>query len=227
SMTRRGKILIITLEGGERIILHLRMTGCLLLAPADLPEEKHTHLVFRLNDRKELRFSDTRRFGRLWLLKADEPDIYTGMEKLGMEPFDPDFSAEYLSDNFGKRKKAIKECLMEQGVIAGIGNIYSDEILFAAKIHPARPANSLKHAEWEQLAVAIPECLSYFIEKNKTTPEEYLETGGRDYRSTPFLQVYGKEGEPCPSCGGALCRMTVGGRSSAFCPRCQKRRSLF
>lgn len=136
------------------------MTGCLLLTPADYPEEKHTHVIFRLNNGKELRFSDTRRFGRLWLLKNGEADT------------------------------------LDQSVIAGIGNIYSDEILFTAGIYPARPANSLNMEEWERLAAAIPERISNFIEVNRITPEEYLETKGQDYRNTPFLQVYGQEGKP-------------------------------
>ncbi len=222
-MARRGKYLLLWLNSGDRVILHLRMTGCLLLAPAGFPEEKHTHLLFRLNNGEELRFSDTRRFGRFWLLQKEEADSYSGIEKLGKEPFDPALTAEYLKACFGKRKKAIKECLMEQSAVAGIGNIYSDEILFAARIYPARLACSLTGEEWERLATIVPERLSYFIEKNSITPEEYFETKGKDYRNTPFLQVYGKKGEPCPVCGQPLCRMVIGGRSSAFCPRCQKK----
>ena len=219
---RRGKFLILCLSGGDKVVLHLRMTGCLLVTPADYPEEKHTHLVFHLSDSRELRFSDTRRFGRFWLLRQGEADTYTGMEKLGAEPFEPGFSGEYLSTRLGKRKKAIKECLLDQNVIAGIGNIYSDEILFAARIHPERPASTLTKEEWNRLASVIPERLAFFIEKNETTPEEYLETKGQDYRNTPFLQVYGHGGEPCPICGKTLCRTVVGGRSSVYCPTCQK-----
>lgn len=224
-MERRGKFLTILLEGGYRLIFHLRMTGCLLFTPESFPEEKHTHLIFQLSGGNELRFSDTRRFGRIWLLKDDEADLYSGIEKLGKEPFDPDFSAEYLRARLEKRKKTIKECLLEQNVIAGIGNIYSDEILFASKLHPARPANSLTKEEWTRLAPVITQQLSYFIEKNNMTPEEYLETKGQDYRNTPFLQVYGKEGKPCPGCGQTLCRMVIGGRSSIFCPNCQREAS--
>ena len=221
-MTRRGKFLVIQLNSNDRIILHLRMTGCLLLTPADYPEEKHTHIIFNLSNDKELRFSDTRRFGRLWLLGKDEADTYSGMDKLGIEPLDRLLTAGYLNINLGKRKKAIKECLLDQNIIAGIGNIYSDEILFTAGIYPARPANSLDMREYERLAAAIPERISYFIEVNKITPEEYLETKGQDYRNTPFLQVYGQEGKPCPKCGETLCRIVIGGRSSVYCPICQK-----
>lgn len=205
SVARRGKFLVIMLKSGDRIIMHLRMTGCLLVTPADYPEEKHTHIIFRLNSSKELRFSDARRFGRFWLLQKGEADTYSGIEKLGREPLAPDFTAEYLSARLGKRKKAIKECLMEQSVIAGIGNIYSDEILFAARIYPARPANSLTGEEWKRLAEVIPERLAFFIQKNEISPEEYLETKGQGYRNTPFLQVYGHQGKPCPVCGKSLC----------------------
>lgn len=221
-MERRGKYLTIRTVNEDRVILHLRMTGRLLLMDADAPEEKHTHLIFQLEGGKELRFCDTRRFGRFWLFSKEENDTYSGIGKLGKEPFDPGFSAEYLKDHLGKRKKAIKNCLLEQSVIAGIGNIYSDEILFRAKIHPARPANCLTEKEWERLALVIPECLSYFIEKNTMTPKEYLESKGQDYRNTPYLQVYGHEGEPCPICGKPLCRMVISGRSSVYCSSCQK-----
>ena len=221
-MIRRGKFLVIQLNSNDRIILHLRMTGCLLLTPADCPEEKHTHITFSLNNGKELRFSDTRRFGRFWLMKKDEADTYSGIEKLGAEPLDKQLTAGYLQARLGKRKKAVKECLLDQSMIAGIGNIYSDEILFTAGIYPARPADSLNMEEWERLAAAIPERISYFIKVNKITPEEYLETKGQDYRNTPFLQVYGQEGKPCPKCGEMLCRIVVGGRGSVYCPVCQK-----
>ena len=219
---RRGKFLILGLAGGDRIIIHLRMTGALLQTPVSYPVEKHTHLIFRLDNDQELRFMDTRRFGRFWLLQKDEADTYSGIEKLGKEPFDTDFSPQYLRLRLGKRKKAIKECLLDQGIVAGIGNIYSDEILFEAKIHPSRPASTLTDDEWARLAAAIPSRLAFFIEKNEITPEEYLETKGQDYRNTPFLQVYGQDKKPCPLCGEALCKTVIGGRSSVYCPSCQK-----
>lgn len=221
-MERRGKFLIFLLDSGDRVVLHLRMTGCLLLTPADMPEEKHTHIVFSLSSGQELRFSDTRRFGRLWLLRKGEDDTCSGIDKLGIEPLDAGFNAEYLRGRLGKRKKSIKNCLLDQSIVAGIGNIYSDEILFAAGIDPSCPANGLLQEDWERLVAAIPERLAYFIEKNQLTPEEYLRTKGKEYRNTPFLRVYGHEGQPCPICGEPLCRKTVGGRSSTYCPNCQK-----
>lgn len=238
-MERRGKFLMIVLQSGDRIILHLRMTGGLLLTPADDPEEKHTHIVLGLkspakqtnlakqdtveaNGLLELRFSDMRRFGRFWLIRKDETDAYSGIHKLGIEPLTESVSAEYLHTHFGKRKKTIKECLLDQGIVAGIGNIYSDEILFTAGIHPARPAASLSEKEWNTLAAVIPERISYFIETNQISAEDYLQTKGQDYRNTPFLQVYGHAGKPCLKCAQTLCRMVIGGRSSVYCPVCQK-----
>lgn len=240
AMSRRGKFLKMHLANGSSILLHLRMTGGLLVTPADLPREKHTHLIMRLEHGQELRFCDQRRFGRFWLIQEGETDTYSGMHKLGLEPFDPAFHAEYLQNCLQKRKKAIKECLLEQTVVAGIGNIYADEILFAAKIHPARPAVSLCTEEWEQLAAVIRERLQYFIEKNVITPEEYLESKGREYRNTPFLEVYGHGGAPCPRCcpsgetsacgtdaeAYTLRRIVIGGRSSVYCPHCQEERTI-
>lgn len=219
-MSRRGKFLTVHLNSGDKIILHLRMTGCLLFTLKNYPQEKHTHVVFHFEN-SELRFSDARRFGRLWLIKNGENDTYSGIHKLGLEPFDKNLNSEYLQNNFRKRKKAIKECLLDQSIIAGIGNIYSDEILFRAKIAPSVPANILSQKDCERLAEIIPECLKYFIEKNKISAADYLETKGKDYRNTPFLQVYGKEGEPCPICGETLCRVVIGGRSSVYCKNCQ------
>lgn len=225
-MVRRGKFLTILTDTRERVILHLRMTGCLLLAPAELPAEKHTHIILSLSDGRELRFSDMRRFGRFWLLGEKEEDTYSGIGKLGPEPSGEAVTAQYLSTRLGKSKKAIKTCLLDQGVIAGIGNIYSDEILFTARIYPARPANTLSPGEWERLAAVIPERISYYIETNSITPEEYLLTKGQDYRNTPFLQVYGHEGDPCPVCGNTLCREVIGGRGSVYCPVCQKEKGF-
>ncbi len=164
-MARRGKFLVFHLASGGHVLLRLRMTGCLLATPGDCPEEKHTHVVFSLAGGKELRFSDTRRFGRFWLMESGEEDTYSGAASLGMEPFDSRLTGAYLQERFGRRKKAIKECLLDQSAIAGIGNIYSDEILFLAKIRPTCPACCVTAEKWQRLAEIIPKCLNYFIEK--------------------------------------------------------------
>lgn len=220
-LERRGKFLRFCLQNGSRLVLHLRMTGCLLVQPASAAPPPHTHVVFALANGSELRFADTRRFGRFWLLLPGEEDTFSGIAKLGPEPADPACSAAYLRGRLGGRKQAIKTCLLDQSVVAGIGNIYSDEILFAAGLRPDRPARSLTDAEWARLAAAIPAQLAWFTEKNAIPPQEYARTLGKEYRNTPYLRVYGHAGAPCPVCGQTLCRTVLGGRSSVFCPACQ------
>lgn len=223
-LTRRGKNLTAILDDGSRMVMHMRMTGCLVVAPHDRPEEPHTHIVIGLDDGMELRFSDTRRFGRFWMLADGEDDDCTGICKLGPEPFDPSFTAEYLENRIGGSRRAIKECLLDQGVVAGIGNIYSDEILFDTGIDPVCPACLLDHDDWSRLAEEIPRALGFFIEKNEISPEEWLEGKGKEYRNTPYIRIYVHAGQPCPVCGTPLVRRVVGGRSSVSCPMCQRSR---
>ena len=224
-MSRRGKFLSIALEGGGRLFLHLRMTGQLLVTPHDFPMEKHTHLIVNLSGGSQVRYIDVRRFGRFWYLENGEDISVTGMNKLGIEPTSRKLTAAYLREMLGRHKKSVKEMLLDQSVIAGIGNIYSDEILFAAKIHPNKQCPALSAAEWKRLSKKIPEIIQWAIESNTTSPEEYLAGQGKEYRNTPFLKVYGHAGRPCPECGSPFEKITVGGRSSCFCPKCQKEKS--
>lgn len=220
-MGRRGKFIQIFLDNGDTVILHLRMTGCLLAVPDDYPEAKHTHVRFLLEGGGELRFIDPRRFGRLWLKGKDEEDTFSGIGALGPEPFDPTFNAAYLQAVLGDRQRKIKECLLDQRIVAGIGNIYADEILFASGIRPDRPAAAMTQEEWGRLAAAVPALLLQGIEADAMTPEEYLARKGEKYRSVPFFQVYGREGESCPRCGCLIRRVMLAGRSSCYCPCCQ------
>lgn len=222
-LERRGKFLISELEDGCRLVMHMRMTGCLLVAHPDVPPEPHTHITISMDDGMELRFSDSRRFGRFWLYGPGEDIGACGISRLGPEPFSMSFNADYLKSRIGRSGRTIKECIMDQSVVAGIGNIYSDEILFDVGIDPSRPAYSLTRDEFEILTRDIPEKLEYFTEMNAVTPDEYLETKGRDYRNTPYLRVYGHAGEPCPICRTALVKRTIGGRGSVYCPKCQSR----
>ena len=208
-------------ESGAHLTLHLRMTGCLSIEPQKAPREKHTHLAFALSDGSELRFEDTRRFGRFWLFEEGEADT-SGIDALGPEPFGGALTADYLKDCGGRKKKPLKELLLDQHTVAGIGNIYADEIAFAARLLPDRPSNTLNKEEWTRLARTIPERLAYFTEKNAISFEEYLKTRGKDYRNTPYLQVYGRAGLHCPVCGTPLERTVIAGRSSVYCPHCQK-----
>lgn len=221
-VTRRGKFLIFCLSSGDRLILHLRMTGCLTVATADEPLTKHTHVVFVLSDKSELRYEDVRRFGKFWLIGKDEKDEYSGINKLGIEPFDDDFNIDYLKRKIANSRKPIKELLLDQSIVAGIGNIYSDEICFAAKILPYRSGSSLTDNEIQALYETIPSALKYFIKANEISFEEYNLGKGKDYRNTPYLRVYGKKGQPCPMCGTLLSGKTINGRSCVYCPNCQR-----
>ena len=170
-----------------------------------------------------VRYIDVRRFGRFWLLSNDEADTVTGMDKLGIEPDNALLTADFLIEKLNKRKKAIKEMLHDQTIIAGIGNIYSDEILHAARIYPEKSCNALTNAEWKRLAEQIPKVIAWATEANEITPEDYLAGNGKEYRNTPFLKAYGHNGKPCEFCGTLFEKLTVGCRSSCYCPKCQKK----
>lgn len=221
-LSRRGKFLTLHFAGGDRLCLHLRMTGQLLVLPAGEPVEKHTHLILSLSDGKQMRYIDVRRFGRFWYFQRGEADGITGQSALGLEPSDPALTASYLQARLGSCKRPIKEALLDQTVVAGIGNIYADEILFAARIYPAAKCAALTAAGWERLARAIPEIIRWGIAANEMTPAEYLAGKGRDYHNLSGLRAYGRAGQPCAACGGTMEKMSVGGRTSCFCPHCQR-----
>lgn len=222
---RRGKFLVFSLGTGDALVLHLRMTGQVLVTPDDYPEKRWTHLVMQLDDGTQLRYLDQRRFGRFWLVRAGETDDFTGIAKLGPEPFDPIVSGSYLLGRLGRRTVPIKAALLDQRVVAGIGNIYASEICFEARVDPRKPCDEVNRAEYRRLAVAIPHVMDWAIRDNAITPSEYLAGEGRDYRNTPSLKVYGQEGEPCRRCGEPLRNTVLEGRSSYWCPVCQKRGS--
>jgi len=220
---RRGKFLRFFLRGGGEMAAHLRMTGFFQACAPGLPEEKHTRVVLHFSDGSELRFVDPRRFGQLWLIEAGETDDFTGMARLGLEPSDMRLTPKYLKDRIGASSRAVKTCLLDQSVVAGVGNIYSDEILFAAHIHPQREARTLTAPEWRRLAETLRALMMFHVEQIAVNNEEYLRSRGREYRNTPLLKVYGRAGQPCPNCGAALERVIIGGRSSVFCPMCQRK----
>lgn len=221
-LTRRGKFLTLHLKSGDRLTLHLRMTGQLLVMPAETPTEKHTRLIFTCSDGRQLRLIDVRRFGRFWFLRAQEADTVTGQAELGPEPADPALTAEYLAEKLGARRSPIKEMLYDQSIAAGIGSICSDEILFAARLHPQAKSAALSTADWERLAAKIREVMAWAVDVSAMTAEEYLRRQGKAYRSMPYLRVYGRAGQPCPVCGTPLEKVTVGSRSSSCCPVCQR-----
>ena len=221
-LARRGKYLLMSLDSGDTLIAHLRMTGRFLYAPADYEQKPHTHVILSLDNGNELRFSDVRRFGRLWLIPAGSEDTVSGIHKLGPEPLSAACGAAYYRDKLAGRRINIKQGLLDQSVVAGLGNIYVDEALFQAGLDPRRPAGQLTEAEWQALAQAIPQILQKAIENNGTTFRDYLDGEGNAGHNLPNLQAYGRAGQPCLKCGTTMERLVVAGRGTTFCPKCQR-----
>lgn len=223
SSDRRGKALILNLDRGK-LIIRFGMTGQLVKVPKEFPKEKHTHLVLGLDDDSELRFIDQRMFGKIFFIKDHEPDIFSGIGNMGIEPFDQNLSQAFLENKVGRRRTSVKETLLDQSVIAGIGNIWGDEILFRCGICPETPCNQISDKGWDLLAEEIPKVMEFAIEKNAVTPEQYLEGMGRKYYDINYLLVYGRKNLPCTVCKTPIVRSVLGNRSSYWCPECQKPR---
>lgn len=215
---RRGKYLIFALSGGGSLIVHLRMTGRLSIKNSDDELDKHDHLTFELDDGRELRFNNVRKLGRVYLV--DDEDEVVG--KLGPEPLDDDFAPADFAALLSRRRGKIKSLLLNQRFMAGIGNIYADEALFAARIHPERKADTLTAGEIERLYGTIRQVLAQGIQNRGTTLSDYLDAEGREGRNQEYLRVFRRTGQPCPRCGTPIERTVVGGRGTYFCPRCQK-----
>lgn len=216
-IARRGKFLILETESYPSLVVHLGMSGRFYLDDPANPRPKHTHAVLLLENGQELRYFDPRRFGGIWLTR--EP--YAVMGHLGVEPLGPDLTEEYVSGVLQRRKVAIKNLLLNQQVIAGIGNIYADEILHRAKVRPMRPANSLSRDEISALYRAIVETLEQGIANRGTTFRDYRDGLNLPGSFQDHLRVYGREGQPCTECGHPVSRVVIGGRSSHYCEHCQ------
>ncbi|NPV27588.1 MAG: DNA-formamidopyrimidine glycosylase [Firmicutes bacterium] len=218
---RRGKYLLTSLSNGQTLVTHLKMTGRWLYTAADVPQTKHTHVVFTLDNGHQLRFQDLRQFGYMLLVPRGELHQVPGLNELGVEPLGDEFTREYLAEITGPRKTKIKQLLLDQTLIAGIGNIYADEILFTAGLHPERVSNSLSPAEINRLYAAIRQVLAAGVEHRGTSVSDYVDGEGRPGEYQHYLQVYAREGQACPRCGQVIHRLKVGGRSSYHCPNCQ------
>ncbi len=216
SLKRRGKYLLFRLSSGDYLIIHLRMSGAILLNPQQpLP---HTRLILRLDDGTELVFTDRRRLGIVSLTDSEKPVE----DKLGPEPLKPHFTAEEFANRLQRRKAPIKAVLLDQKVIAGIGNMYADEALFKAGIHPLRPANSLSLQETERLHTAIISTLRSAIKNKGASVETYLRPNGETGTAHFHFKVAHRGGRPCPTCGTPIQRLPIRNRGSYFCPCCQK-----
>lgn len=215
AVSRRGKYLLFDF-GLYSLILHLRMSGRLLLKPAD-----HTRLILGFG-KKELFFDDARRFGMLYLVRSSDRESLSPLSELGMEPF----SSSYALERFRERlrvKQEIKRLLLDQRKLAGLGNIYANEALFAAGIHPKRWAGSLRASENKRLFEAIPAVLERALAAGGTSIDTYRTPQGEIGRFQNEFSVYDRTGMPCTRCQTPIQRILQGGRSSYFCPRCQPR----
>lgn len=220
---RRAKYLLFRMENKATLLIHLGMTGKLGIHPADSPRHQHDHLALRLDDNRELRFNDARRFGVVQVWPPEEAGQMEKdlCEREGMEPFGPDFTSKNLFNLACNRRVAIKSLLMDSHLIAGIGNIYANEILFAAKIQPERLASSLNPAEWRRIVLHSHRILRRAIEAGGSTIADFLNASGHPGYFQFQFQVYGKAGLPCPRCSAILQKIPVNARSSFFCPVCQ------
>lgn len=225
---RRGKYLLAQLiDEASRpagyLGVHLRMTGQLLWLKQDAELQKHTRIRLFFADDRELRFVDTRTFGKFWLVppQISVPEIITGLRKLGPEPFARDFSLSYFTAKLINRRRYIKTLLLDQNIVAGIGNIYADEALFKSGIKPDTVAADLTPTQVESLHLAIAEVLQASIERGGTTFSDFLNLLGVSGNYGDAAFVYGRTGEPCRICGTPIQKIKLAGRSTHFCDRCQ------
>lgn len=218
AINRRAKYLVFSLTHGETLIAHLKMSGHLAVVAAEQSADKHVHTVFELDNGQELRFRDIRKFGRVYLVQ--EPDEILG--KLGPEPLEPTFTPALLAERINGRTRALKPLLLDQQRLAGVGNIYADEALFYAKLHPTRPANTLNEDEISTLHGAIQKVLNMGIEREGASIELYVKPDGSKGDMQNAVAVFRRTGEPCYECGRPIERIVLGGRSTHFCANCQK-----
>ncbi len=219
---RRGKYLIASLEDDVHLVMHLRMTGNLLLRDDD-EVPPHTRVVFELDDGRRLLFVDVRRFGTGDVLLGSDALADYFESRLGVEPLGPDFTAEVLRAQARGRKQPVKAFLLNQERVAGVGNIYADEALFRAKIHPLRPVGTLKRAQVEALRDAVVETLELGIDSKGASIDDYRHIDGAQGSFQDRFLVHTREGEPCPRCGNTIRKMRAAGRGTYVCERCQPR----
>ncbi|MHB1422988.1 MAG: bifunctional DNA-formamidopyrimidine glycosylase/DNA-(apurinic or apyrimidinic site) lyase [Gemmataceae bacterium] len=222
NVSRRGKWILIALEKEAVLVIHLGMTGQLTIVPAASSRADHTHLIFDLDDgQQQLRFRDIRRFGSVTLLPTRQAlEEFFVASHLGPEPFD--VPAPYWRDCLRNSKRCLKAVLLDQSIVAGVGNIYADESLFEAHLHPARLACDLDDAESNRLRRAVATVLRRAIERRGSSIRNYVDGSGLQGGYQNEFRVYGRTGEPCPRCKTAIESRRLAGRSSHFCPTCQK-----
>jgi len=223
SMGRRGKYLLFNLRD-KVLISHLRMEGKYFYYPDEIPERKHAHILVHFEDGTTLVYEDVRKFGTMELLAPELLDSYFISKKLGPEPTDQDFDLGRFKLALKKSKKPIKSHLLDQTLVAGLGNIYVDEVLWRAKVHPSRHSNSLTAQEARKVHDETIKVLGQAVEKGGSTIRSYTNAFGEDGTMQEFHQVYDKAGQACSRCGSTIEKIQLGGRGTYFCPKCQRRK---
>ena len=224
---RRGKYLLAQLAKNHQpagwLGCHLRMTGQLLWVTPREQQSPHTRIILRCQAGHELRFVDIRTFGRLWLIPpgVEPAEIMTGLQKLGPEPFAEKFTPDYLYQKLHKSRRPLKTALLDQSLVAGLGNIYADEVLFGSGFHPTTLADRLSLQDCQKLHHQIQHILKTAIAAGGTSFSDYRQVTGINGNYGGIAQVYGRKGEPCRQCGTTIEKIKLAGRSSHFCPRCQ------
>lgn len=221
-LRRRSKYLLVDLEGGETVVVHLGMSGRLTLAPGDAPLEPHEHVAFHLRSGRRLRLRDPRRFGLVFALPTAAIERDEHFAHLGVEPLEPGFGGEVLARAAIGRHGPVKSFLMDGRIVVGIGNIYATEALFRAGIHPVRSVGRISPARWDRLAGSAVTVLQQAITQGGTTLNDFADGEGRSGYFQVSLSVYGREGEPCLTCGRPVRRVVQAGRSTFYCAGCQR-----
>ena len=221
---RRGKYLLARISSGGWLGVHLRMSGQLLWLRTNDPLQKHTRIRIFFEGDRELRFVDTRTFGKIWWVapRSRLEEIITGLQKLGPEPLSSDFSEKILAQKSQKSRRCIKSLLLDQSVVAGIGNIYADEVLFKSKIKPDSIAAELNLEQIQAIHVAIKEVLQTAIDLGGTSFSDFLNVSGVNGNYGGSAWVYGRNGQPCKVCSTIIAKIKLNGRSAHFCPQCQR-----
>lgn len=221
-LTRRGKYLLFHLDNHQIMVVHLRMTGRLSYVTPGMEIDRFTRIIFKLDNGDRLIYGDTRTLGTLYLLPPDELWRISGLATMGPEPLSVEFSLDYLAEMLKKRHGNIKAVLLNQKYIGGLGNIYVDESMAIANIHPERIASSLTDDEVELLFHAINQVIADGIKHGGTTFRDYRDGNGKSGSHQHHLTVYGRKMAPCLTCGTAILWKTIAGRGTHFCPECQK-----
>jgi formamidopyrimidine-DNA glycosylase len=222
ALRRRSKYLLIDVTGGSTVAIHLGMSGRLTLVPAGEPLEPHEHVSFQLQSGRRLRLRDPRRFGLVLRVPTSALATDPHFADLGVEPLDPGFSGETLRQAASGRRGPVKAFLMDARIVVGIGNIYATETLFAARVHPTRSVGRIASPTWNRLAESAVAVLEHAITEGGTTLNDFADGEGRSGYFQVSLAAYGREGLPCPRCTTPIRRLLQSGRSTFYCPHCQR-----